>query len=174
MRGQVIKPFDTIKEYVLSTNGILPALDGRNLINLPGSNQEVGNANLNYLLFRVPHIELEDKYHLFIEFSTTDTFDTTVSFDTIDDTLLFKAFTGVGMTSIQTTGLNYIFADEVLQFDISSIDSEYKYFRFHWSKDNGLSFGRYGYGNREAGMQIFDIDNTEELSTIFASKNHNH
>ena len=174
MRGQVIKPFDTVKEFVLSVNGILPVLDGRNLVNLPNNNQEFGNANLNYLLFRVPHIVNEEKYHLSIEFSTTDTFDTFVSFDSIDDTLLFKGFTGIGMTPIQNTGLNYIFSDEVLQFDISSIGSEYKYFRFRWTNDNGLSFGRYGYGNREAGMQIFDIDNTEELSTIFAAKIHNH
>jgi hypothetical protein len=47
-----------------------------------------------------------------------------------------------------SSGLNYIFSDEQLQFNLSTVDSSYKYFRYHWTNDDGENFGRYGYGNR--------------------------
>jgi len=112
---------------------------------------------LNYLLFRIPAISSSATYHFYIEFSETDTFDSVTTYNTSSNYSIFKAFTGTGMTAIQNTGLNYVFSDEQLQLDLSTVSASLKYFRFHWTNDNGTTFGRYGYGNRESVQQVFDV-----------------
>ena len=117
-------------------------------------------VKLSYLLFRVPVIEEEEYYQFYIDFSETDDFAIVESYNTKENTEMFKAFTGLGMTSIQNWGVNYLFSDEQLQFDVSTIAKNLKYFRFRWSNDEGETFGRYGYGNFEAEQNIFGSDDS--------------
>ena len=60
------------------------------------------------------------------------------------------------MIDFPENGITPEFSTEQLQMDVSSIN--YKYFRFQWSNDGGVTWGRCGYGNRESGAQIFDIN----------------
>lgn len=117
-------------------------------------------AELNYLLFRIPEIKQDVTYNFKIDFSETDDFSTVMSYTTVANNEYFKAFTGVAMTVLPSTGINYIFSDEQLQLSLEHVPSTYKYFRFHWSNDNGITYGRYGYGSIEASQQIFDISSS--------------
>jgi len=49
-------------------------------------------------------------------------------------------------TIIDNTVISVYASEKILQLDISSIDKNYKYFRFQW-KDKDNEAGRYGYGN---------------------------
>ena len=154
-----------------------------NLNHVPSSDSQYWkdvSFRLNSLLFKVPIISIDEYYNLYVEFSTTDTFDNVVVYDTANYTSLFKAFTGTGLTSLSNMvatdnsgnnltfpGLNYLFSGEFVQFDISNIGENYKYFRFHWTKDNGSTFGRFGYGNRETGVYSFSIDSDISISNVY-------
>ena len=95
-----------------------------NLNNVPSANSAYwkdANFRLNSLLFKVPIISIDEYYNLYVEFSTTDTFDSVVTYDTLNYTSLFKAFTGTGLTPLSSmivtdgnnenfAGLNYIFS----------------------------------------------------------------
>ena len=76
------------------------------------------------------------------------------------------------MHTLDSNGVSYVYSNEQLQFDISSISKSYKYFRFQWSNDGGQNYGRYGYGNIEGSIQIFDISSnaSEEPATVNSNK----
>lgn len=172
MKGN-IKPFNNTKEYVLVTKqegaaSILPALDARNLINLP----ESSSGSINYLLFRIPTIISEDyNYHFQIEFSDTDSFGNIRRYNTRYNSFLFKLFDGMQLIELSdSTGISSLFSDKQLQLDLTDLDKTYKYFRFHWSSDNGETYGDYDFGNIQGLNQVFDSSyNRTNKSISFTS-----
>lgn len=130
-------------------------------------------SEINKLLFRIPAIQnTQEIYHLKVQFSTTGDFENIETIDTINDYSKFKIFDGTGTlkqfpidenenNEIISVGITSVYSDEQIQLDISSINEEYKYFRFQWSNDYGDSYGRYGYGNTQALQSIFDITSVE-------------
>ena len=138
----------------------------------------VDATKLNHLLFRIPVIEDENVFqNFYIQFSKEENFsDTLLIYNTKDNSDLFRVFTGYGISVLpvdenkQYSGINYIFSDYQLQFDLNTIDASYKYFRFHWTSDDGVTFGRYGYGNRQAVMQIFDSASNSSNDSSISNK----
>ena len=124
-----------------------------------GSLQQIenvgGSAQSTKLLFRLPWINNEEYYHLFIEFSESNDFNNVEVFNTKNNRDMFKIFTGLGIVDLPSSGINYIFSEKILQLNIADISSSYKYFRFHWTNDEGESFGEYDYGNRESVVQVY-------------------
>lgn len=115
-----------------------------------------GNASLDGLLFKIPKIDDAVVYNLYIEFSKDGTFNSTTTYNTEDSShrSLFKVFTGQQLIDFPDAGVSIPFSDEIITFDISSIDKSLKYFRFRWN--NGFDFGRYGFGKTDGLLQIFD------------------
>lgn len=115
-----------------------------------------GNASLDGLLFKIPKIDDAVVYNLYIEFSEDGTFNSTTTYNTADSShrSLFKVFTGQQLIDFPDAGVSIPFSDEIITFDISSIDKSLKYFRFRWN--NGFDFGRYGFGKTDGLLQIFD------------------
>lgn len=115
-----------------------------------------GNASLDGLLFKIPKIDDAVVYNLYIEFSEDGTFSSTTTYNTTDSShrSLFKVFTGQQLTDFPDAGVSIPFSDEIITFDISSINKSLKYFRFRWN--NGTDFGRYGFGKTDGLLQIFD------------------
>lgn len=152
-RVEQFKLFDVSKSIVIAVDNKLPILDASNLYNLPST----GNVSLSGLLFKVPTIDDDAVvYNLYIEFSEDGTFNSTTTYNTTDSShrSLFKVFTGQQLTDFPDAGVSIPFSDEIITFDISSIDKSLKYFRFRWN--NGFDFGRYGFGKTDGLLQIFD------------------
>ena len=144
--------------------------DNDNVLAVKNDGLYVERAN-KYLLFKIPFIEdVQDFYHLFIDFSQTDDFNTVHTYSTLNNPSLFKIFTGLSVidffaatsssSSSQTpSGLNNLFSGNQVQFSLFEIlrtNPTYKYFRYHWTADDGDNFGPYGYGNTESQLQVFD------------------
>ena len=147
---------------------------GVSIFGVNGSLQQIenvqGSVQSTKLLFRLPYIGEDEYYHLFIEFSESNDFSNVEVFNTKDNIEMFKIFTGLGIVDLPSTGINYIFSEKILQLNIADISSSYKYFRFHWTNDDGVTFGRYGYGNRQAVMQIFDSASNSSNDSSISNK----
>ena len=131
---------------------------GVSIFGVNGSLQQIeneGSVQSTKLLFRLPWIDNEEYYHLFIDFSESNDFSNVEVFNTKDNIEMFKIFTGLGIVDLPSTGINYIFSEKILQLNIADISSSYKYFRFHWTNDEGETFGEYDYGNRESAVQVY-------------------
>lgn len=116
---------------------------------------EGGNANLNALVFKIPPLEDTDLYHLFVDFSASEDFGTvtTYSSNNVEQSGLFKVFTGTALTTFPTDGVSSIFNGEVITFDISGIDKSQKYFRFYWY--NGADYTAKSFGQLDGALQVF-------------------
>ena len=147
-------------------SSIIATSDSLGLVKI-GSGLEVdefgsikAKKQINELIFKVPQIESNDEvYHLNIEFSNSDTFDSVISYITLSDVSGFKVFTGMAMINFPSQGLGMQFSEEQVKFDISNIN--YKYYRYQWIAVNegssSVQNGRYGYGQTDGVLNLFDI-----------------
>ena len=158
--------------------------DNDNLLSVKNNGLYVQRTN-KYLLFKVPEIEDSDEfYHLFIDFSQTDDFNIVYTYSSLNNPSLFKVFTGLGIIDFPNnssssssgsesgTGLNNLFSRNQLQFALVQVLSShptYKYFRYHWTNDDGDNFGPYGYGSADAQMQMFDDTSKYVVSGSYSS-----
>jgi hypothetical protein len=121
-------------------------------------------------VFNIPQLGVAgDVCHLNIEFSEYDTFNTVVTYSTLSHYSMFRIFTGLRMESITSSGVSPVYSEEQIQFDVTSIDSKYKYFRFQWIVNDNA--GRYGFGNRESSLQAFERPSSTSSSTTIVNNN---
>lgn len=125
-------------------------------------------SSVKDLIFKVPTIQIGYFYHLKIQFSNTDDFSSITNvFNTSINTTRFKVFTGQAMIAFPSTGgLGIQFSEQQVKFDTSNITE--KYYRFQWlvgeqsAPSDPLQGGRYGYGQTDGILNIFDVEIIQE------------
>ena len=162
----------------IATTSSLGIVKIGNGLNIDSNGELSTDYKSNELIFKIPRIESNDEfYHLNIEFSETDSFDSIISYNTSSSVSRFKVFTGMAMINFPSQGLGTQFSEEQVKFDISNIN--YKYYRFQWlvgydENPSQLQGGRYGYGQTNGLLNVFDFqeyDMSESENELIGQNN---